>query len=301
MAVLVFTFIGMQTQEIPVNNRSVVNVNMRLASIGIDEVVVTGYGTTTKGSFTGSAAVLGADNISKKTDANPVKALEGAVSGVQLNTASGQPGAPSTIFIRGRNSYNSGTQPLYVIDGIPIESSTMGMRSREGASVSPLATLNSADIVSITVLKDATATSIYGARAANGVIVITTKQGVRGKLKVNLTAKFGLEMMPNYTSRYRLLNQEQYENLMVDGLLAAYPDDYENKDAALADLYDTFGLKPGEGANTDWMDEVTRVGKIQDYNLDISSGGVSENAAKYFLSFNYFKNEAIIIGKDLAM
>ena len=91
-AVLVFTFIGMQTQEIPVNNRSVVNVNMRLASIGIDEVVVTGYGTTTKGSFTGSAAVLGADNISKKTDANPVKALEGAVSGVQLNTASGQPG-----------------------------------------------------------------------------------------------------------------------------------------------------------------------------------------------------------------
>ena len=298
-AVLVFTFIGMQTQEIPVNNRSVVNVNMRLASIGIDEVVVTGYGTTTKGSFTGSAAVLGADNISKKTDANPVKALEGAVSGVQLNTASGQPGAPSTIFIRGRNSYNSGTQPLYVIDGIPIESSTMGIRSREGASVSPLATLNSADIVSITVLKDATATSIYGARAANGVIVITTKQGVRGKLKVNLTAKFGLEMMPNYTSRYRLLNQEQYENLMVDGLLAAYPDDYENKDAALADLYDTFGLKPGEGANTDWMDEVTRVGKIQDYNLDISSGGVSENAAKYFLSFNYFKNEAIIIGKDL--
>ena len=128
-----------------------------------------------------------------------------------------------------------------------------GIRSREGASVSPLATLNSADIVSITVLKDATATSIYGARAANGVIVITTKQGVRGKLKVNLTAKFGLEMLPNYTSRYRLLNQEQYENLMVDGLLAAYPDDYENKDAALADLYDTFGLKPGEGANTDWM------------------------------------------------
>lgn len=108
---------------------------------------------------------MGADNISKKTDANPVKALEGAVSGVQLNTASGQPGAPSTIFIRGRNSYNSGTQPLYVIDGIPIESSTMGIRSREGASVSPLATLNSADIVSITVLKDATATSIYGARA----------------------------------------------------------------------------------------------------------------------------------------
>lgn len=297
--VLVFTFVGMHTQEVAVNNRSEVNIKLRTASIGIDEVVVTGYGTTTKGSFTGSAAVLGADGIVNKTDANVIKALEGTVAGVQLNTSSGQPGAPSTIFIRGRNSYNSGTQPLYVIDGVPIESNTMGMRKAENASISPLATLNASDIESMTVLKDATATSIYGARAANGVIVITTKQGKRGKTRVNVTAKFGLEMLPSFTNRYRLLNQQQYETLMVEGLRNAYPDDYPNADAALTDLYDQFGLKPGEGANTDWFDEVTRVGQIQDYNLDISAGGEAETSAKYFMSFNYFKNEGIVIGKDL--
>ena len=303
-ATLEISYIGYVTQTIKVTNQTSLHIVLKEDSETLDEVVVVGYGTMKKSDLSGASVSVGEDAIKGSVITNLDQSLQGRAAGVSAVSTSGAPGSSSSIRVRGQATINSNAEPLYVIDGIPIESSTMGIRSREGASVSPLATLNSADIVSITVLKDATATSIYGARAANGVIVITTKQGVRGKLKVNLTAKFGLEMMPNSTttvsaSRYRLLNQEQYENLMVDGLLAAYPDDYENKDAALADLYDTFGLKPGEGANTDWMDEVTRVGKIQDYNLDISSGGVSENAAKYFLSFNYFKNEAIIIGKDL--
>ena len=218
-AVLIFTFIGMQTQEMQVEGQKNLKIRMKAASIGIEEVVVTGYGTTTKGSFTGSAAVLGRENIINKTEANPIKALEGSVSGLQLNTSSGQPGAPSTIFIRGRNSYNSGTQPLYVIDGVPIESGTMGIRASESAAISPLATLNSADIESITVLKDATATSIYGARAANGVIVITTKQGARGKTKVNISVKYGIDMLPAFTDRYKLLNQAEYEEIMIEGLV----------------------------------------------------------------------------------
>ena len=145
-AVLIFTFIGMQTQEMQVEGQKNLKIRMKAASIGIEEVVVTGYGTTTKGSFTGSAAVLGRENIINKTEANPIKALEGSVSGLQLNTSSGQPGAPSTIFIRGRNSYNSGTQPLYVIDGVPIERGTMGIRASESAALSPIATLNYDDI-----------------------------------------------------------------------------------------------------------------------------------------------------------
>ncbi|MFR3331789.1 MAG: SusC/RagA family TonB-linked outer membrane protein [Odoribacter splanchnicus] len=296
-AVLIFTFIGMQTQEMQVEGQKNLKIRMKAASIGIEEVVVTGYGTTTKGSFTGSAAVLGRENIINKTEANPIKALEGSVSGLQLNTSSGQPGAPSTIFIRGRNSYNSGTQPLYVIDGVPIESRTMGVRNSESASISPLATLNSADIESITVLKDATATSIYGARAANGVIVITTKQGARGKTKVNISVKYGIDMLPAFTDRYKLLNQTEYEEIMIEGLVNSGK--ATDKKDGLQFLYNQFGLEPGKGTNTDWFDEVTRTGKIQDYNIDISGGGANEKAARYYLSFNYFNNESIVISKDL--
>ena len=297
-AVLVFSFIGMNTVEVTVGNKNVINVALESASIGMDEVIVTGYGVTKKGSFTGAATVVDGSGIVKKTDANPIKALEGTVAGLQMNISSGQPGAPATIFIRGRNSYNSGTQPLYVIDGVPIESGTMGMRKSESQSISPLATLNPADIETMTVLKDATATSIYGARAANGVIVITTKQGKQGKVKVNVSAKLGVSMLPAFTDRYKLLNQNQYVELMSESLINRWPNDY-TQETAIADLYGYFYLKPGEGANVDWFDEVTRNGLVQDYNLDITVGGEKETSAKYYLSFNYYKEDGIIIGKDL--
>lgn len=296
-AILVFNFIGMEVLELNVGTKSVVNASMNANSIGLEELVVTGYGVTKKGSFTGAASVVGSDKINKKTDANPIKALEGTVAGLQLNVGSGQPGAPTTIFIRGRNSYNSGTQPLYVIDGIPMESATMGMRNSEGQNMSPLATLNPNDIESMTVLKDATATSIYGARAANGVIVITTKKGKSGKIKVNVGIKAGFETLPSYRDSYKLLNQDQYVDLMTEGLMNRYGWKYEEAEET---LYDQFDLKPGQGANTDWMKEVTRKGVIQDYNLDLSAGGDSPTSAKYYFSFNYFKNEGIVIGKDLA-
>ena len=295
-AVLIFSFVGMQTQDVNVGTKTVVNVSMVAASIGMDEVIVTGYGTTKKGSFTGAAAVVGSDEIVRQTDANPIKALEGTVPGLQLSIGSGQPGAPATIFIRGRNSYNSGTQPLYVIDGVPIESARMGMRDSEGQNMSPLATLNPSDIESMTVLKDATATSIYGARAANGVIVITTKKGKQGKVRVNLSIKAGFETLPSFTDNYKLLNQNEYVELMTEGLVNRYG--WSAQDAEET-LYDQFDLVPGEGANVNWFDEVTRHGMIQDYNIDISAGGENETSAKYYLSFNYFKNQGIVIGKDL--
>ena len=163
--ILEFSFVGMKSQTIPVGDRTLLNVAMENDAQNLEEVVVTGYGVTRRKAFTGAATTVGAENISQKTDANPIKALEGTVPGVQLNVSSGQPGAPATIFIRGRNSLNSGTQPLYVIDGVPVTASAMGMRSSEDMSVSPLSTLSPSDIESMTVLKDATATSIYGARA----------------------------------------------------------------------------------------------------------------------------------------
>ncbi len=181
------SYVGMLDQTVRAEGNNMV---IRLAPNDntIDEVVVTGYGVTRKAAFTGAAAVVSKDIVDKRNDANPIKSLEGTVPGLQLSTTSGQPGAPQTIFIRGRNSINSGTQPLYVIDGIPFNADPVGARMSEGVTLSPLANLNSSDIESITVLKDATATSIYGSRAANGVVVITTKHGEKGKTRVNFTA-----------------------------------------------------------------------------------------------------------------
>ena len=162
---LLVSFMGMKTEEVTITGGDL-KIVLASDSKVMEEVVVTGYTTTSKKAFTGAASSVGAETVKAKFDANPINALNGNVPGLQMSQASGQPGAPTTIFVRGRNSLNSGTQPLYVIDGVPLETSVMGTRTREGVQVSPLSTLNSDDIQSITVLKDATATSIYGARAA---------------------------------------------------------------------------------------------------------------------------------------
>ena len=201
----------MQSQEVKI--KPIVKVVLKSDAEVLDEVVVTGYGVTRKAAFTGAATVVGTDKISSKNDANPIKALEGTVPGLQMNIGSGQPGAPATIFVRGRNSLNSGTQPLYVVDGVQYFADAVGVRSDEGQEISPLASLNANDIESITVLKDATATSIYGARAANGVIVITTKKGKSGKPQVNFTAKVGFETMPSFPDSYKRTNAAQHMEL----------------------------------------------------------------------------------------
>ena len=165
----------------------------------LDEVVVTGYGVQRKASFTGAATIVGEDVIAKKSDANFVKALEGAVPGVQMNNSTSMPGIWGSIYVRGRGSLNSGTQPLYVIDGMPVDSDTdeESLTATSNNSVDPMSMLNPADIESITVLKDAAATAIYGSRAANGVIVITTKKGKEGKFNINLDVKQGFVSMAN--------------------------------------------------------------------------------------------------------
>ena len=224
---LVVSYIGMKSQELAIKqNMSIV---LKGDAAILEEVVVTGYGVTKKAAFTGAATTVSTDKIINKTDANPIKALEGTVAGLQLNVASGQPGAPANIFIRGRNSINSGTQPLYIVDGVPYNSATVGVRSDEGQETSPLANLNANDIESMTVLKDATATSIYGARAANGVIVITTKKGKSGKTKVNFSAKVGVQMMPAHKQYdYSPVSADKYKEMWLEAMkneVSAYGDD----------------------------------------------------------------------------
>lgn len=314
------SFVGMQTVHVAIKPGTL-RISMQPDSELLDEVVITGYGVTKKAAFTGAATTISSAQIDNKNDANPIKALEGTVPGLQMNISSGQPGAPANIYVRGRNSLNSGTQPLYVVDGVPYFADAVGVRSGEGQEVSPLASLNANDIESITVLKDATATSIYGARAANGVIVVTTKKGKSGKPQVNFTAKMGFETMPAFPGSYKLLNASKALELSTEALLNGYADygdgstfGYYNEAYGLNLPYDKQGAiefydfytggwysnSQKYGYDTNWLKEVTRTGFMQEYGFDISAGGVSETSPKYYLSLNYMDENAIVIGKDLS-
>lgn len=266
-------------------------------TLHLEEVIVTGYATTGKHAFTGTATTVSGHALLRLTDANPIKSLEGRVPGLSLNTTSGQPGAPVMLYIRGRSSYQAGTQPLYVVDGVPIESAVMGFRKSTGQALSPLSGIAPADIESITVLKDAVATAIYGTRAANGVVVINTRKGHAGKTAVNLYLKSGFETMPAFPGDFHLLNRDEYMELMTEGLVNRYG---VSKEQAQQSIYKNFRLDPSkESPDVDWLEEVTRRGRIYNAGIGINGGGEHETAAHYYLSFDYYKNEAMVTGKDL--
>ena len=285
---LVISFIGMQTQEVKIQPN--VKVTLKSDAEVLDEVVVTGYGVQRKASFTGAASIVGEDAIAKKNDANFVKVLEGTVPGVQMNNSTSMPGVWGSVYIRGRASLNSGTQPLYVIDGMPVNSDTDAMSSKDNNMVDPMSSINPADIESITVLKDAAATAIYGSRAANGVIVVTTKKGSEGKFNLNLDVKQGFVSMGNNNMDFA--NAEETMKLFTDGLTAYQGGNWQDNYDYLADNYFGWDRK----TSTDWMDAITRKGYYQDYNL--SAQGRSGNTG-YYVSLGYLNTDGLIIGSDM--
>ena len=278
----------MKTQEVKIKP----NVNVVLMSDAevLDEVVVTGYGVQRKASFTGAASIVGEEAIAKKNDANFVKVLEGSVPGVQMNNSTSMPGVWGSVYIRGRASLNSGTQPLYVIDGMPVNSDTDAMSSSDNNMVDPMSSINPADIESITVLKDAAATAIYGSRAANGVIVVTTKKGSEGKFNLNLDVKQGFVSMGNNNMDFA--NAEESMKLFTDGLTAYQGGDWQENYDYLADSYFGWDRK----TSTDWMDAITRKGYYQDYNL--SAQGRNGNTG-YYVSLGYLNTDGLVIGSDM--
>ena len=285
---LVVSYIGMETQKIAVTSN--VKVFLKSNTELLDEVVVTGYGVQRKASFTGAAAVVGEEALAKKNDANFVKVLEGAVPGVQMNNSTSMPGVWGSVYVRGRASLNSGTQPLYVIDGMPVNSDTDAMSSSDNNMVDPMASINPADIESITVLKDAAATAIYGSRAANGVIVVTTKKGSEGKFNINLDVKQGFVSMGNNNMNFA--NAEQSMKLFADGLTAYQGGNWQENYDYLADSYFGWDRK----TSTDWMDAITRKGYYQDYNLNAQ--GRTGNTG-YYVSLGYLNTDGLIIGSDM--
>ncbi|WP_250317949.1 TonB-dependent receptor [Pedobacter sp. B4-66] len=257
-AVLVFSYIGYTTQEVVVKSRSTVNVSLIEFASDLNEVVVVGYGTQKKKDLTGAISVVKAADVQKRQGTTVAESLQGLATGIKVRAA-GQPGSEAQIQIRGLKNFGDNV-PLYVVDGL------ITSANRD---------FNPADIESIQILKDASAAAIYGSRAANGVIIITTKKGSQGPMKIEFSGKSSLQTIPRYdvagTEEFARLNFMAYDNAGV------------NRQSL--DL----------NTNTDWQDVAFRTGNIQDYNMSFS-GGTKD--ATYYVSGGYFGNKGTVISTD---
>ena len=278
---LILSFVGMTTQEVAINGRSVIDVQMEEEVLQMDEVVVVAYGAQKKASFTGSASVMKTEKLEKKPVTSFEKALQGNISGIQVNAVSGQPGADTEIRIRGTGSINAGNEPLYIIDGVPVIS---GDLAQTQYTTNALSSFNPDDFASITVLKDAAATSIYGSRASNGVILITTKSGEKGKTKIDFSYQSGISTRTN--NIFDVMDLDEYKEYRYESLVNGGTPTY----AAQAEV-DSYG-----NINTDWIDEVMRTGKTNKYQLSARGGG---EKTQFFVSGGYFDQEGIVIGSYL--
>lgn len=287
-SVLEFSFIGFKHQDFVVGQNSTINVALELDLVGLEEVVVIGYGTSTKEALTGAVEVVGSEKFDMVPVASLESSLQGGVVGLQMNSNDGQPGAATQIRIRGIGSINASSAPLYVIDGIPVQTGAISETGFDngGRSSNIMSTINPNDIESLSVLKDASATAIYGSRGANGVILITTKGGKSGKAKINFNAQIGFSDNA-YNGRHEALNADQYTTLFLEG--------YMNKGETLAEAQARFDNYFPNPANTNWLDEIMRTGVTQQYNVDVSGGA---NGISYFASVGYYDQEGVLIGTD---
>ena len=319
--ILVFSFIGYQSVEETVNGRGVVNVALSPDTQVLDETVVVAFGTSTKEAFTGSATVVKSSDIAKTQGSEPTRALEGLVAGVQMTTSTGSLGAQPSIVIRGIGTMSASSTPLYVVDGVPYGGD--------------LNNINSADIESMTVLKDAASNSLYGARGANGVIMITTKKSKQSNAVINVDAKWGLntKALQNYDV---ITDAGEYYEAYYSAASAYYAEQNPNSNQLLANVrvnelirdqlqYIVYDLPSGEqliqrdgklNPNArlgsvitsavdgkeylirpdNWLDEAYRNSFRQEYNVSVS-GNVG--AMSMFASFGYLNNNGIIHGSDM--
>ena len=298
--ILIFSYVGYVTQEIPVGNSTVIDIKLALDVIGLSEVVFIGYGTQKRSDLTGAIATVSEDVLRAQPVSSIDQALQGRAAGVIVQQTSGSPAGGVSVIVRGSSSINASSQPLYVIDGIPISSSnTGGIANIEGGqggqNSNPMASISPDDIESIEILKDASATAIYGAQGANGVVLITTKRGKEGQNRLSFNAYYGFQQLPKKLS---VLNSEEYARYrLLQHINNMYPDSFPDYPAPL-DINDDqipfTTLDPDSfTVNTDWQDEMYRNAIIQDYNL--SSQGGNEKM-QYSLSGGYYNVEGILVG-----
>ena len=291
-SVLVFTFIGYVKQEVAVGNQTKLNIQMNVDTLSLDVVVVVAYGTARKGDLTGALTTMRPDANEAAKAVSIDNLLEGKVAGLVVSTASSNPGAASSITIRGASSLRGDNQPLYVIDNIPQAStgefSSSGISGDFQIAQDPLSSLNPADIEDITILKDASSTAIYGSRGANGVILITTKKGKEGKAKVNASATFTIA---NASRLLEMMNLEEYAayhnsritdgkvpfHIVGDEVRYVFNGAYDKYDPADPETYNVVNYR-------NWQKEIYTSAFSQNYSLSVNGGA---GKTTYYISANF--------------
>lgn len=282
---LVFSYVSFETKEVAVGNNTQLNVQLSSGKKSLNEIVVIGYGNQERKEVTGAVSTVRSDNIKNIPAASFDLRLQGQAPGVQVKQVTGAPGGAPVIRIRGAGSIGAGDNPLYVVDGFPLPAGYNKYNN-------PLSAINPADIESITVLKDAASTAIYGSRGANGVILITTKKAKEGIKKLTVDAYYGLQFVED-RNRFHMMTAEELANFRIEARkdAAAYegqpfdpstiPDDYKNPDAL--------------GKGTDWFEALTRIAPIQNYNVTYSNGTAKLST---MVSAGYFRQEGIVLNTD---
>jgi TonB-dependent starch-binding outer membrane protein SusC len=298
-ATLVYSFVGMRTQELIVGSQTSINVTLEVDAIGIEEIIAIGYGIVKRTDLTSSVSTISVEDALMPTSASVSNLIQGRASGINVTQGSAQPGASVSIRIRGATS-----APLYVVDGVPLANNPSldpglgGTGYGGGVSRDYLATINPADIESITILKDASSTAIYGSAAANGVVLITTKRGKEGDVAISYSGNYSIQSQKPYFPVMDATNfMEQHNRLWYDRYL------YNNKLAPYGPTQYSSGFTPrfsqsdiaSAGRGTDWLELVTRDGSIQQHNISISGGS---NKVKTFTSINYYDHKGVVKNSD---
>ena len=265
-AILEISYLGFASQEVLVQGRSTINVQLEEDSALLENVIVIGYGVQKKSDVTGAVSSVQSEEFNRGIVANPGQLLQGKAAGVNVTAASGEPGAAQDIIIRGVSSLRAGTTPLFVVDGFIIDNSSIGVANN------PLNFINPQDIASMDVLKDASATAIYGARAANGVVLITTKKGKEGEIQMNLSVSTAISAIAN----------------PIDTFSAST---FRNQVAAVG------GILDDRGGDTDWQDELTRTAITETVNFSMS--GAATDQFNYFVSTGFDDQEGIFENSKL--
>lgn len=299
-ATLLFTYIGYTDKEVQVKKQSVINVIMKDDSQSLEEVVVVGYGTVKKRDLTGSVSSIGSDKLKERSFGNALQSMAGQVSGVQITQTQGAPGMAPTIKVRGSSSINAGTSPLYVIDGIPLEDNTVsdgsnGSSSNMSFNRNPLNNINPNDIESIEILKDASSAAIYGSRGANGVVLVTTKQGKAGKTKVDASYEFGISRV---NRRIDVMDAKEWidfetaaRNNTWATTLKNNPNAVRGMDTVIPEEFSDPEWLARIGNGTDWQDVLFRTAFT--HNAQVSASGGSEKT-QFMFSAGYLTQEGVV-------
>ncbi len=291
---LVFSFVGMLSQEVVVNNRTVINVELLESPTQLNEVVVTGYTTTQQKDVISAMTTVKGERLKNLPVAGIDQALQGQAAGVRVSAASGTPGGGVKVVIRGNTSINASNRPLMIVDGIPVYDGAVSQFSYGGQQDNAIAAFNTSDIESIQVLKDASAKAIYGARGANGVVLITTKRGkTNQKTNINFDVQRGVS---DVVKQLDLLSSSEILTLQREAVA-----NYNAKQTRFADIVDpdALGLIPGvtDAVNTNWVDEVLRQGIYQQYQLSTSGGN---DRTRFYISGSYRDEEGVQLNNRFA-